>query len=67
MREKVRLQGLSCFGFGFGFASYWLKKWRETFKSIITRSNRNRAITFEIRLRTNLFFMSDRWRGERIS
>ena len=26
---------------GFGFASYWLKNWRESFKPIIKRSNRN--------------------------
>ena len=36
-REKSRALG----GIGFGLASRWLKKWRESFKPIITRSNRN--------------------------
>ena len=29
---------------GFDFASHWLKNWREIFKSITKRSNRNRII-----------------------
>ena len=36
-REKSRAQG----GIGFGFASHWLKNWRESFKPITKRSNRN--------------------------
>ena len=31
---------------GFGFASHWLKNWREIFRSIANRSNRNHVITF---------------------
>ena len=38
-REKSRVQGAT----GFGIASRWLKKWRETFKPINKRSNRNRS------------------------
>ena len=47
-REKSRLQ--AAIGFGFGFASQWLKNWRAIFKPITWRSNRNRAITFDSRL-----------------
>ena len=39
---------------GFGFASHWLKNWRESFKAIIRRSNRNRVITFYGHLKTAL-------------
>ena len=42
-REKSRAQ--SAIGFGFGFASYWLKNWREIFKAITKCSNRNRLNT----------------------
>ena len=51
-REKSRLQD----AIGFGFASPWLKNWRETFKSITKRNNRNRKriITFDSRLKTAL-------------
>ena len=38
-REKLRLQG----AIGFGFASHWLKNWRESFKPITKRSNRKMA------------------------
>ena len=38
-REKSRVQG--AIGFGFGFASHWLKNWRESFKPITKRTNRN--------------------------
>ena len=41
-REKSRVHG----AIGFGFASHWLKNWRESFKPIIKRSNRNHVITF---------------------
>ena len=39
---------------GFGFASHWLKNWRESFKPITKRSNRNRVITFDSHLKTAL-------------
>ena len=44
-REKSRLQG--AIGFGFGFGSHWLKKWREIFKRITKPSNCNRVTTFD--------------------
>ena len=49
-REKSRLHG----AIGFGFASHWLKNWRESFKPIIKRSNRNHVITFDRHLKTAL-------------
>ena len=49
-REKSRLHG----AIGFGFASYWLKNWRESFKPITKRSNRNHVITFDSHLKTTL-------------
>ena len=36
-REKSRVH----VAIGFGFASHWLKNWRESFKPIIKGSNRN--------------------------
>ena len=39
---------------GFGFASHWLKNWRESFKPITKRSNRNHVITFDSYLKTAL-------------
>ena len=36
----------------FGFASHWLKNWRESFKPITKRSNRNHGITFDSHLKT---------------
>ena len=36
-REKSRVH----VAIGFGLASHWLKNWRESFKPIIKRSNRN--------------------------
>ena len=36
-REKSRIHG----AIGFGFDSHWLKNWRESFKPITKRSNRN--------------------------
>ena len=47
-REKSRVQG----AIGFGFASHWLKNWREVFKPVTKRSNRNRVITFDSHLKT---------------
>ena len=49
-REKSPVHGAT----GFGFASHWLKKWRESFKPISKRSNRNHVITFDSHLKTAL-------------
>ena len=49
-REKSRVRG----AIGFGFASHWLKNWRESFKPITKRSNRNHVITFASYLKTAL-------------
>ena len=37
---------------GFGF--HWLKNWRESFKPITKRSNRNHVITFDRHLKSAL-------------
>ena len=50
-RGRSRVHG----AIGFGFASHWLKNWREFFKPITKRSNRNHGITFDSRLKTALF------------
>ena len=49
-REKSHVQG----AIGLGFASHWLKNWRESFKPITKRSNRSRVITFDSHLKTAL-------------
>ena len=49
-REKSRLHG----AISFGFDSHWLKNWRESFKPITKRSNRNHVITFDSHLKTAL-------------
>ena len=49
-REISRVHG----AIGFGFASHWLKNWRESFKPITKRRNRNRVITFDSHLKTAL-------------
>ena len=49
-REKSRAHR----AIGFSFASHWLKNWRESFKPITKRSNRNHAITFDSHLKTAL-------------
>ena len=49
-REKSRVHG----AIGFGFASHWLKNWRESFNPITKRSNRNYIITFDSHLKTAL-------------
>ena len=49
-REKSRVHG----AIGFGFASHCLNNWRETFRPISKRSNRNQIITFDSRLNTAL-------------
>ena len=50
-REKSRVHG----AIGFGFASHWLINWRESFKPITERSNRNHEITFDSHLKTALY------------
>ena len=47
-REESRVHG----AIGFGFASHWLKTWRESFKPITKRSNRDHVITFDSHLKT---------------
>ena len=49
-REISRVHG----AIGFGFASHWLTNWRESFKPITKRSNRNHVITFDSHLKTAL-------------
>ena len=49
-RDKSRVHGV----IGFGFASHWLKNWRESFKPITKRNNRNHVITFDSHLKTAL-------------
>ena len=49
-QEKSRVQG----AIGFGFASRWLKNWREIFKPVTKRSNCNRIVTFDGHLKTAL-------------
>ena len=49
-REKSRVHG----AIGLGFASHWLKNWRESFKPITKRSNRDHVITFDSHLKTAL-------------
>ena len=39
-RENSRIQG----AIAFGFASHWLKNWRDSFKPITKRGKRNRAL-----------------------
>ena len=51
-REKSRVHG--AIGFGFGFASHWLKNWCDSFKPITKRGNRNHVITFDSHLKTAL-------------
>ena len=49
-REKSRVNG----AIGFGFASHWLKKLRESFGPITKRSNHNHVTTFYSHLKTAL-------------
>ena len=49
-REKSRVHS----PIGFGLVSNWFKNWRETFKPITKRSNRNHVITFDSHLKTAL-------------
>ena len=54
-REKSRVHG----AIGFGFASHWLKNWRESFKPITKSGNRNHVITFGSHLKTALSDISE--------
>ena len=45
----------SCVHDAIGFASHWLKNWRDSFKPITKRSNRNHVITFDSHLKTALW------------
>ena len=45
-REKLLVHG------AIGFASLWLKNWREVFKPIPKRNNCNHVITFDRHLKT---------------
>jgi len=49
-QEKSRVHA----AIGFGFASHWLKNWRESLKPITMHSNRNHVITFDSHLKTAL-------------
>ena len=49
-REKSRVHS----AIGFSFDSHWLKNWRESFKPITKRSNRNHVITYDSHLKTAL-------------
>ena len=51
-REKSRVH----VAIGFGFASHWLKNWRDSFKPIAKPSNRNHVITFDSHLKTALIY-----------
>ena len=50
-REKSRVHG----AIGVGFASHWLKNWRESFMPITKCSNRNHVITFDSYLKIALW------------
>ena len=52
-REKSRVRG----AIGFGFDSHWLENWRESFKPITKRSNRNHVMTFDSNLETALTYL----------
>ena len=56
-REKSRVHG----AIGFGFASHWLKNWRDSFKPITKRSNRNHVTTFDGHLKTALIARNCDW------
>ena len=49
-RERSRVHG----AIGFVYDSHWLKNWRESFKPITKRSNRNQVFTFDGHLKTAL-------------
>ena len=56
-REKSRVHGAN----GFGFDCHWLKNWRESFKPITKRSNRNHVITFDSHLKIALTSTLTNW------
>ena len=45
--KRGKVQG----GIGFAFASHWSKNWRKIFNRTTKRSNRNRVICFDVRLK----------------
>ena len=45
-QEKLRVHGAVVFV----FSSHWLRNWRESFKPVTKRSNRNHVITFDSHL-----------------
>ena len=49
-RERLRVHG----AIGFGFASHWLKNWRQSCKPITKHSDRNHVITFDSYLKAAL-------------
>ena len=53
-QEKSRVR---C-AIGFGFDFHWLKNWRDSFKPITKRGNRNHVITFDSHLKTALMWHS---------
>ena len=48
-RGKSRIHG----AIGFDFVFHWLRNWRDSFKPITKRSNRNHVITFDSHLKTS--------------
>ena len=50
--EKSRVHG------AIGFASQWLKNWRDSFKPITKHSNRNHIITFDNHFKTALITLT---------
>ena len=58
-REKSCVHG----AIGFGFVSYWLKNWCDSFKPITKRSNRNHVITFDSYWKTALHQRRNRYRN----
>ena len=53
VREKSCTHGV----IGFGFASHWLKNWRESLRPITKCSNRNHVITLDSHLKTALLLI----------
>ena len=62
-RRQVRENACEQGTIGFGFTSYWLRKWREFYQPITERSNakpKQKHITFDTQLKTaliNLLYM----------
>ena len=53
--NSLEAQVKSCVHGVIGFASHWLKNWRESFEPITNRSNRNHVIIFDSHLKTALW------------